>query len=820
MLKKYRFIFLIIFAVFLLVPVIIFSYRYFQQEPKDVLLEISSDKIISKYVFDEKIDNADNIASILSNNQKDLVSRSEHTYDDLDEYFDDIFKQYGIIEDLSGERQFGLAKNDLDDQRPANNQSVNNQNDLVLDEQTSRPLNNFNDLKILSRFDGENINEKNQELFEVEDKIALELDSEYEKNIKFDLETFINEKFSPKYERSYQDLAVENSKKFFTSPQPRKKKGNELDKLNELEIILNKEKYYRFEIVRANLIAKSRINLSDLDLTVTRGKYIIPNVGGKSDFFFRYKNKTIYANFALGYNPSPGEYVINVKSKSNPEWEGIKKPFQLLKRKVPPLQKGFSVVNWEYNGSLKFNIRGPYGNRGGAEQLIEWLKYMDVDAFWLLGAQTSGWYKYTTPTTPWVKSGLRNLGELGRLSKERDLLVGAYVMSYYTPANGKKLVGYNPSLGYNPKINKLEDSLHISLLDQKRLNHIIEVMKGFQADPNIDFVGLDFIRTGRADGYEMGPQVVEDMNIKTPPEYESYNTIQKIKWFARKVENLSNRREVTKWRWWRAHRVATIANTVIREAQLTKPLWVFTLGWNHGQQHGQDPYMFFDAGVFIDAIMLYEANRIQFRNMMIQWPNYMRDYQNNLVIGNASDVRFLDNKIGSYAAEYIFRSKKAFRKIYRDSYAKGLFLHDLSRVLWSSKRGYNVDDWALLHGYATSAFRQEKGLFPYKANIRFNRDLRTGTITIENITEKTISGLEVKPSYTTAWNVIKDNLPASLTLGPKEKKQFSFQADIREKFVDEEKLIGYYIDHPSYRRYFFLTFYTKRSPNDLTAYIK
>ncbi len=819
--QKYKKIIVILFAIFFIIPIVIFTVRFFKSESQDVLLEISSDKIITKYTFDEQIDNEKNIVSLLTNNQKELVSQEEHQYDSLDNYFDQISSEYqdAVIDDRVSEPPLSSTI------KPQDNQNVlsqNNDNNVVLNENTTEAVDTFNNLTTLNLFSGENITEKNKSSFEMQDKLANRLEKEFDKESNFgNLETYLNQKFSKKYERSYKRLSIENSKTFFTSPPPNNKNDTNLAELKQLDFILDKDKYYRFEIVRGNLVTKSRINIKDLQAKVYRGKYIIPNVGGKSDFFFRYKDNTIYINFALGYNPPPGTYVIKITSKKNPDWAGIEKPFVLLKRAVPPLQKGFSVVNWEYNGSLNFQITAPDRTRGGAENLIKWLKYMDVDAFWLLAAQTSGWYKKTSPENPWVISGPRNLKVLSKLAKEQDLLVGAYFMSYYTPANGKKPAGYNPSLGYDSRTKKLQDSLHISLLDQKRLDHIIATAKDFQADPYVDFIGLDFIRTGRADGYEMGPRVVEDMNIATPVEYDDYTTIQKIKWFASKVENLSNRREVTKWRWWRAHRVATIANTVIREAKLTKPVWVFTLGWKHGQQHGQDPYMFFDAGVFIDAIMLYEANRIQFRNMMIQWPNYMRDYRNNLVIGNASDIRFLDNQINNYSAEYIYRSKKAFRNIYRGSYAKGLFIHDLSRMLWSSKRGYNIDEWASLHGYATTAFRAESGLFPYRAKIRFNADLYSGVITIENTTDKPVYDLKVKPSYTTVWKYIRDNLPEAIDLKPREKKQFSFTAKIRDKFAKQEKVLSYAIESPNYRKYFFLTYYTKRNnANELLTHIK
>ena len=77
---------------------------------------------------------------------------------------------------------------------------------------------------------------------------------------------------------------------------------------------------------------------------------------------------------ALGYNPPPGTYSIVVKSKSNPEWGGLDKPFTLVKRKVPKLKPGFSVVNMEYTVPIKRTfIKGPNGRIGNYTEIVNWM---------------------------------------------------------------------------------------------------------------------------------------------------------------------------------------------------------------------------------------------------------------------------------------------------------------------------------------------------------------------------------------------------------------------------------------------------------------
>ena len=371
------------------------------------------------------------------------------------------------------------------------------------------------------------------------DKVALELD----KKGKEEVDLFINDELLiDNLSREPSSMKVFDAKKFYTSPLPSIISTNTSFILNQLKLNVAKDNYYSFEIVKYNLISKEIVNINDLSIYVTRNKYVFPNVGGNNDYFFKYKNNVIYGTAALGYNPPPGKYTIIVKSKSNPDWKGVSTSFNLLKRQVPEIPKGFSIVNMEYTVFLKnIKVQGIDGKLGNYKNIAKWVKFMGADAFWMLVAQTTGWHKTITPTEPWVKGGFKNLDLLAPVMKKNGIKVGAYIMSYFTPANGKKKAGYEASLGYDGKTDKIEDSLHISLNDEKRIQDIIALAKKFNANPQVDFIGMDFIRTGRADGYEMGPLVVEDMNIKTPSAYDDYSYLEKVKWFAKRVENLKNR---------------------------------------------------------------------------------------------------------------------------------------------------------------------------------------------------------------------------------------------------------------------------------------
>ena len=70
----------------------------------------------------------------------------------------------------------------------------------------------------------------------------------------------------------------------------------------------------------------------------------------------------------------------------------------------------------------------------------------------------------------------------------------------------------------------------------------------------------------------------------------------RIHWLAHTVERKEDKQVVALFEWWRAHKVATVLKSILDEAKMTKPVFTFTLGWEMGHQHGQDPAMLVDAG--------------------------------------------------------------------------------------------------------------------------------------------------------------------------------------------------------------------------------
>jgi hypothetical protein len=425
----------------------------------------------------------------------------------------------------------------------------------------------------------------------------------------------------------------------------------------------------------------------------------------------RYRYRSV---FLPSWNQPDGQYEIRLTYGGNQVVTGDPILF-ILKRRVPPKLYGLSVVDLEMNRSiLSKSVTGPGGEKKGYLALLDWAQYMGADAIWVLAGETTSFpgriASDTSLNAPWWDAGpIENLDLLKNRATDYGIEMGAYIMCFYVPGSDGIPPRYESGLGYNSETDRLYRSRFISLGCEQRIRDIIELVRTFQNDPDIRYIGFDFIRTGRGDGYELAPLVVQETNIRTPREWERMNAAEQARWFARKLEVEKDPIVMEKWRWWRARTAARIVERIIAEAGVTKPVWVYTLGWDHGREHGQDPVMFFDAGVMIDAVMLYESDRFQFPRMLEQWKCYMKAGQGNILIGNCVDSRLLDSESLSPPQEFYRRNTAGYGGILNGGVASGIFFHDLSRGVWGRKGGFSMRDYAVAHGSSVYRLLRESG---------------------------------------------------------------------------------------------------------------
>ncbi len=445
----------------LLVPVIRLLFVYLDIYPKAYSLEIGQyNNVVTRYVYDKDAD-VTNILEGLADGRRKIGEIAEKDYS-LDDYYASMLREYQLADEAESKSGSGNLR--LKENQELGEASTSVQSSRlkpVLGTRDKEIIGSLAGMKVIHKYDG-----TRNDLAEAPKKDEETFDNRATRENKPEEGAME----STGHRRDVSELRVYPENRFYTSPIPVSSRSNADDDLAQLKVVMSKAHYFRFEVIKLNLISKRPVNIQDLRIYVTRDNYIFPNIGGENDSFFKYRDQTIYASVCLGYNPPPGVYRLMVKSRSNPKWEGVSENFTLLNRRVPPLQKGFSVVNFEYTVPVKnMEVLGPTGKTGNYSELANWMKFMDQDAFWMLVCQTTGWNPEINKENPWVRGGWDNMNLLAPLMKSNGIQVGAYIMCYFTPGNGRALVGYDSSLSYNPTENYLEESRFISLGSEARL---------------------------------------------------------------------------------------------------------------------------------------------------------------------------------------------------------------------------------------------------------------------------------------------------------------------------------------------------------------
>ncbi len=520
-------------------------------------------------------------------------------------------------------------------------------------------------------------------------------------------------------------------------------------------IDLSKISVFRYEpvVINASIYTKDTVKNISIYVRYKSDKIVKKNGDDRYSInVFKIQNSQYRGTYLHPFGGSLGEYQAVVLVQTSKGIYGYTKDFTVKGRQSPAAKETKKIATLEYAIDLttKKVPSVETGELTTFDAIYDWIRYMKCDIFWAIGGQTTGWTRGINSDEPWAKDMIKNIENLASSKKKGNVELGAYVMSYFAAGGGARKGGYDVSIGYNSETKSLVESRHISLSDTKRVRDIIDILKRYDSNPNISYVGLDFIRTGEVDGYEMVDEMVELTGVYVPANWQTMSKQARMKWLA---VNRGKKEIGMKWRWFRAHKESLIIKQ-IKESGIKKKLWVFTLGWNQGQEHGQDPYMFFDAGIDYDAVMIYEASRAQHVGMLASWPRYLSGEYNTLV-GNMVDNRLQDGSLRP-ELEFMKRVYESEAKFNRSSRIRGVFFHDISRMLWSRFRGNGntIREWANINASIVSRIEEKYSENPFNVSVKLDERNRTGVLTIVNRTSKRQNNVSIKTDLAQALSAI------------------------------------------------------------------
>lgn len=520
----------------------------------------------------------------------------------------------------------------------------------------------------------------------------------------------------------------------------------------EGELIPVKKSYRHHEFVEVSLRIQNRKLLKKLkgqtlNATVLYQGNPVTTIGDVRSIalYFDEKENTWRGKWPCPWNAPNGKYHLALAVAEKARIRA--KPFRIEKREPAPLSPGLGILTLESDFPLrKWKMQDSAGALTDWRGIFDWASYVGADALWFLATHTRG-EGNLDERFPWAMENLSLLPEMGRQAHERGLKFGAYILCYITSGK-KRFANTQYALEINPETQAIYKTKSISLNDEKRLHDIIQMVKILNDIPEIDFIGLDYLRNALG-GLELVDDFVREMRPRVSRHFWEWSSEKRKLWLSYEWRSRRNMRLIDQWQWWRAHRVGKIVEKIRKEVPLKKPLWVFTLTWEKGWQHGQDPIMLNDAGVDIDALMLYEADKGQFERILSDWHAYARKDSVQIVAGNVIDWNLHQMTLSPTGPEEFYdRMMRAVEGIYADGLARGIFLHDLARALWGRRGPYSTKEWMLVGASAITELKRKWGLLPLEVRLHLPKTLALGgkipvKIEIQNLSRQSLTDINL-----------------------------------------------------------------------------
>ncbi len=478
------------------------------------------------------------------------------------------------------------------------------------------------------------------------------------------------------------------------------------------------------------------------------------------------------------WNPDPGRYEIEARTAIDPaewSWEGTGgddeegepevegeayavslAPFELQARERPEMQPGLCVATWEFD--FRESCVGPDGTRGDWRTLFDWVEYIGADALWFRGGVTDPPAAGLTLDRPFRPVNLEAIPKLGEEAHRRGLKFGVWAIAYatYPSEDESKNPDYDYSLDISRSTGQSRETDFISLLDDRRVQHLADFFRMVQESEHVDMVGLDYIRTNPGSGgYELTEPFTSQMPVELPDDWASMSERQRQRFVALKIEEQWRGHQdpdfYEAWNWWRAHLGADVVHRIIEQSGIEKPTWIFILSWKHGIQHGQDPIMFTDAGITMLAPMLYQVDdRHHFNIMVRDWNNYLREGQVNLVPGDQVDFHWhQEMEYAPAPAELYDRMVTAHRQYSPGQGTAGAFWHDINRAADPANLGpYNGREWALAGAAAFSTIRDTWDVYPLHCELDAPdgapiANAFTVKVRLQNVAKRPVTGVRI-----------------------------------------------------------------------------
>lgn len=544
--------------------------------------------------------------------------------------------------------------------------------------------------------------------------------------------------------------------------------AEEIPKEENVVFECNHASYYRHQTIyfRFKHPEPYLVEVPIIKIYKDKRPFKMDSIAGNTVLLSYNKDKSNFeGKWFLPIDPPLGNYEAVLTYNTNGKQNYMRTSFIVKGRKArvdsPPLTfvtlEALSVLSTKAGQYLE-----PGGSRGSFSNYVKTARFMGADVFAANVGETGLMSPSLSKDDVWLSSRMRYLDEFSSYVKESGMQFAAWMHAFmlsipaeYVGSDKSDLrklyarrLGYKLSYMYSSELKEFVADWHCSLDDEKRIRDLARFAKRLDEHEDVDYIGLDYIRTLAKGGMEMADEFVEKMDIPAPVGFHQYSMPEKMRWLY--FQRMPGRgRYVNEWRYFKAQKAAKAVEQIRVRGDVKKPMWVFNLGWHHGWEHGQDPLMFLDAGAEFTFMMLYEIDTPQMfdYNIDTMWKkeNYGSTETLNMVIGNTTVSSLMGSKTDNPVEEYTRRTQKGIH-IFNDGPVRGVFFHDLWRAMFLYNSGYPYIEWIVAGGKSFSDLRSEYNMIPVTSSITVRRTGRQNlnvSVEIENISSLGLTNMSV-----------------------------------------------------------------------------
>lgn len=486
---------------------------------------------------------------------------------------------------------------------------------------------------------------------------------------------------------------------------------------------------------------------------------------------------------ASAYRPPPDELVAVT----------VGRDFLVTSREpeLPSELKGFGAVSWEAlsGDPLHVTTRLPDGRASDWTAAFAWLDVFAADALWYSGYATDARLGPLPAGSPWLAPNVAAIEPVAAEATKRGIKLGVYILAY-------RMDGPPALLPYDSKLSKGLISAP-SIYDESRIADLAAAVMDLDADPRVAMIGFDYYRDmgDTVPAFDGVDEFVDRLRPATPADWDQRTPEQRRAWLKGECAKWNSPRPTTwlLWNWWRAHRMAEVMREIRARSRSSKPIWVFTLSWKHGIEHGQDPCMLLDAGASMIAPMLYQVGSVrQFEAMVSEdekgsWKAYAGDLGLSLVPGNQIDFYWHQEMLDPPAPQEFYRRiRRAFDACSGVRPPVGVFCHDLQRTMVSGSLGpYSPAEWALAGAAAMTDVRRAWKRVPVEVSVRLEEGgevrpggVPAGVVRVRNTSDRTLRDVSVQIFGTAGVRPDHASVPPPRDIAPGAEQDFPVVARV------------------------------------------